>query len=279
MQFSVASQLFYEVREPTVFILNVEAAALRNQKILSENLVLSPAVALDRHVLDGGTRLVRAVVPPGPFEVAYLATVDLEMHDADPSSVEETPVADLPLEVVPFLNPSRYCQSDMLARFAHREFGHLPKGHQRVTAICNWIYEHVDYLSGSTNAETSAYDTMVQRAGVCRDFAHLGIAFCRALAIPARFASCYAWQLNPPDFHAVFECYLNGQWYLFDPTRKAALQGLVRIGVGRDAADAAFATIHGAAEMTGMTVTIDPVPEAEGEAPVAEPTIRAVGIA
>ncbi|MDQ0510177.1 transglutaminase-like domain-containing protein [Ancylobacter amanitiformis] len=275
MKFSVAARLAYEVRETTVFILNIEAAALRNQKILSETLDLTPAVAVDRHELEGGTRLVRVVVEPGTFEVAYDAEVELAMHDADPSSVGETPVAQLPLDVVPFLNPSRYCQSDRLARFAYREFGALPPGHARVTAICNWIHDHVDYLSGSSTSETSAYDTMVQRAGVCRDFAHLGIAFCRALAIPSRFASAYAWQLDPPDFHAVFECYLDGAWYLFDPTRKAALQGLVRIGVGRDAADAAFATIYGNAEMNSMAVTIAPLDEVAEE----EPTVRAVGIA
>ncbi|MCK0208769.1 transglutaminase family protein [Starkeya koreensis] len=275
MKFTVASRLAYEVRETTVFILNIEAAALRNQKILAERLDLTPAVALDRHELDGGTRLVRVVVEPGTFEVDYEATVELSMYDADPATLRETPVAELPLEAIPFLNPSRYCESDGLARFAHREFGALPPGHQRVTAICNWIYENVDYLSGSSDSQTSAYDTMVQRAGVCRDFAHLGIAFCRALAIPARFASSYAWQLDPPDFHAVFECYLDGAWYLFDPTRKAALQGLVRIGVGRDAADAAFATIYGDAVMTGMEVSIAPLEEVEDE----EPTVRAVGIA
>lgn len=275
MKFNVASRLAYEVRDTTVFLLNIEAAALRNQKILTERLNLTPAVAVDRHELDGGTRLVRVVVEPGTFEVDYAATIDLSMYDADPASLSETPVAELPLEVTPFLNPSRYCQSDRLARFAYREFGALPPGHQRVTAICNWIYENVDYLSGSSNSETSAYDTMVQRAGVCRDFAHLGIAFCRALSIPARFASSYAWQLDPPDFHAVFECYLDGAWYLFDPTRKAALQGLVRIGVGRDAADAAFATIYGNAVMTDMAVSIAPVEEVADE----EPTVRAVGIA
>ncbi|WP_425104448.1 transglutaminase-like domain-containing protein [Ancylobacter sp.] len=275
MKFNVASRLAYEVRDTTVFLLNIEAAALRNQKILSERLNLTPTVAVDRHELDGGTRLVRVVVEPGTFEVDYAATIDLSMYDADPASLSETPVAELPLEVTPFLNPSRYCQSDRLARFALREFGALPPGHQRVTAICNWIYDHVDYLSGSSTSETSAYDTMVQRAGVCRDFAHLGIAFCRALSIPARFASSYAWQLDPPDFHAVFECYLDGAWYLFDPTRKAALQGLVRIGVGRDAADAAFATIFGNAVMTDMAVSISPVEEVADE----EPTVRAVGIA
>ncbi len=275
MKFNVAARLAYEVQERTVFILNIEAAALRNQKILTETLELTPPVALDRFETEGGTRLVRAIVEPGPFTVTYDATVALDMHEADPSQVRETPVGELPLEVITFLNPSRYCQSDRLARFALREFGDLPGGHQRVTAICNWIYEHVDYVSGSSNSETSAYDTMVQRAGVCRDFAHLGIAFCRALGIPARFASSYAWQLDPPDFHAVFECYLDGAWYLFDPTRKAALQGLVRIGVGRDAADAAFATIYGQAEMTEMAVSIAPHEEVEDAAP----TVRAVGIA
>ncbi|WGD31785.1 transglutaminase family protein [Ancylobacter sp. WKF20] len=275
MTFSVAARLAYEVRDRTVFILNIEAAALRNQKILAETLDLSPAVAVDRFETEGGTRLVRAIVEPGTFTVAYDATVELAMHEADPTQVRETPVAELPLEVMTFLNPSRYCQSDRLARFAYREFGDLPGGHSRVTAICNWIYENVDYVSGSTSSETSAYDIMVQRAGVCRDFAHLGIAFCRALGIPARFASAYAWQLDPPDFHAVFECYLDGAWYLFDPTRKAALQGLVRIGVGHDAADAAFATIYGNAEMTGMEVSIAARAEVEGEAP----TVKAVGIA
>ncbi|MCJ8144117.1 transglutaminase family protein [Ancylobacter sp. A5.8] len=276
MKFRVSSRLDYEVKQPTLFILNVEAAALRNQRILSESLVLDPPQALDRHVAsESGTRLVRVMVQPGPFSVSYDAEVALDMHDADPATVPEVPIAELPLELAPYLNPSRYCQSDVLARFAHREFGALPPGHGRVTQICNWIYEHVDYQSGTSDSQTSAYDTMVLRAGVCRDFAHLAIAFCRALGIPARFASAYAWQLDPPDFHAVFEAYLGDAWYLFDPTRKAALQGLVRIGVGRDAADAAFATIYGEAEMTGMKVAIE-ASDAQDEE---QPTVRAVGIA
>lgn len=276
MRFSVSSQLDYEVRTPAVFILNVEPAALRNQRILSESLELTPTVALDRHEVPGnGTRFVRVSPQPGPFTVSYAGTIDLDMHDADPASVPEVAVAALPLEVMSYLNPSRFCQSDLLARFALREFGDLPPGHGRVTQICNWIHDHVDYVRGTSDAQTSAYDTMVLRAGVCRDFAHLGIAFCRALSIPARFATCYAWQLDPPDFHAVFEAYLGDAWYLFDPTRQAALQGLVRIGVGRDAADAAFATIHGEVDFKGMRIAIEP------DRPVtdSEPTVRAVGIA
>lgn len=276
MQFSVSSRLDYEVRAATVFILNVEPAALRNQRILSESLTLDPPLAVDRHVMgESGTRFVRVIAEPGPFSVAYRGEVELDMHDADPATVAETPIAELPLEVAPYLNPSRFCQSDMLARFAQREFGSLPPGHGRVTQICNWICDHVDYVPGTSDEQTSAYDTMVLRAGVCRDFAHLGIAFCRALGIPARFASAYAWQLDPPDFHAVFEAYLGGAWYLFDPTRQAALQGLVRIGVGRDAADAAFATIFGDVEFKGMQIAVEPSGGTQHE----EPTVRAVGIA
>ena len=151
------------------------------------------------------------------------------------------PLSTLPLDILPFLLPSRFVSSDRLALFAEREFGRLPKGHQRVTAICNWLYENIDYKRGSSDEETTADESLLKRAGVCRDFAHLGIAFCRALNIPARFVSCYAYGLEPCDFHAVFEAYLAGRWWLFDATRQANLDGLVRIGVGRDAAEIAFA--------------------------------------
>jgi len=131
----------------------------------------------------------------------------------------------------------------MLVRLAQHEFGKLQHGFSRVTAICNWIRNNVEYLRGSTNPLTSAYDTATERAGVCRDFAHLAIAFCRALLIPARFVAGYAYALQQPDFHAYFEAYLDGAWYIFDPTRLAPQTGLIRIGTGHDAADTSFATI------------------------------------
>jgi transglutaminase-like putative cysteine protease len=140
---------------------------------------------------------------------------------------------------------------------AQHHFGFVEPGFERVTAICNWIYENVAYLQGTTNTHTSAIDSVAERAGVCRDFAHLGIAFCRALNIPARFATGYAHQLFPQDFHAYFEAYLGGHWYAFDATRLVPQTGLVRIGAGADAARAAFATIFGDAPMVGMRVFID----------------------
>ena len=136
-------------------------------------------------------------------------------------------------------------ESDRLANFALREFAGFPRGHLRVSMICGWIYQNIEYRRGSSDAQTTAIEILVQRAGVCRDFSHLGIAFCRALGIPARFVTCYAFGLSPSDFHAVFEAYLGGRWWLFDGTRQAALDGLVRIGIGRDAAEVAFATPFG----------------------------------
>ena len=137
----------------------------------------------------------------------------------------------------------------------------MPPGYQRVAAICNWIRDNVDYVSGASDALTSAYDTVSQRAGVCRDFAHLGIALTRALGIPARYVSAYAWRLEPPDFHAVFEVFLGGPkgagWYVFDPTRMAAPEGIVRIGIGRDAGEVAFCTQFGEMDFDKPEVSID----------------------
>ena len=120
--------------------------------------------------------------------------------------------------------------------------------------INDWVYEHLDYVPGSTNATTTAADVLLQRTGVCRDFAHLAISLCRGIGIPACYVSGYAVDLNPPDYHGFMEAYLGGQWYLFDPTRLASTLGLVRIGVGRDAADLAFSTLTGSAKMTDKQV-------------------------
>jgi transglutaminase-like putative cysteine protease len=127
-------------------------------------------------------------------------------------------------------------------RFAHREFAGAGDGVAQVMAILEWIHRNVDYVAGVSDAETTAERTFVDRAGVCRDFTHLGITLARALGIPARAVSAYALQLDPPDFHAIFEVYLENGWWLIDPTRRAPIEGIVRIGSGRDASDIAFLT-------------------------------------
>jgi transglutaminase-like putative cysteine protease len=261
MEFSVSAKLGYRVKQPTPFVFNVQAERFAGQEVVSETLQIDPALPLEHWTMpESGNRYVRLIAPPGGFEVSYRAIVRLSHVIEDPDAVHEVPQGELPLSVLTHLYPSRYCQADRLQRFAHRTLDAVPPGHQRVTAICNWIRDNVDYVSGASDELTSAYDTVVQRAGVCRDFAHLGIAFCRALGIPARYVSAYAWRLQPPDFHAVFEAFLRGPsglgWYAFDPTRMAAPEGIVRIGIGRDAAEVAFCTQFGEMEFDKPEVSI-----------------------
>lgn len=253
MRFTLGCQLSYRVAQATPFLFNVELAKHASQTIVSECLTLDPTLDVERWTMpETGNRYLRIHVPEGPFTLRYDADVDVHPTLERPQDVTEVAVGDLPLPTLVHLYPSRYCQSDKLQRLAKRTFGDEPKGYRRVNAICNWIYDNVDYTGGVSDELTSAFDTATERAGVCRDFSHLAIALCRALGIPARYTSAYAWQLDPPDFHAVVEAFLCGPegpgWYLFDPTRKAAPNGLARIGIARDAAEVAFASPFGAVD-------------------------------
>jgi len=232
------------------FVFNIHAAHTASQQIAMENLTLSQAVDAQIHTDPiSGNRYMRLRALPGELRVSYSATVDLTHHSVDPAQVPEVPVRSLPPEVMGHIYPSRYCQSDRLLKFANDEFGQLWQGYSRVQAICDWVQAHVTFTSNSSNAHTSAVDTLIDRVGICRDFAHLMIALCRALNIPARFTTGTDYgadpALGPPDFHAYVEVYLGDHWYIFDPSGTAMPMGLVRFGTGRDAADVAFATIFG----------------------------------
>lgn len=262
MKFKLGCQLDYDISSDSTFIFNICALENQYQTILDRSLIVEPNYELNRFFdRDGHNSYFRLNAKSGKLKLDYQATVALTHDAAETDNLQETVPAQLPLEVVPYLYPSRYCQSDRLGKLAYDEFGDCQPGYSKVQAICDWIYDKIDYISGSSDSHTSAYDTATQRAGVCRDFAHLGIAFCRALSIPARFVSAYAWQLQPPDFHACFEAYLGDRWYLFDATRLAPTNGLIRIGTGRDAADAAFATVFGAVQLNEMNVYIDSLDE------------------
>jgi len=154
--------------------------------------------------------------------------------------------------VLGYIYPSRYCQSDRLAALAMAEFGPLRQGYERVKAIEQWVQRSVRFQSNTSNSNTSALETLIDRVGVCRDFAHLMIALCRALSIPARFATGTDYGadpvLGPTDFHAYVEVYLGNRWYIFDPSGTAIPMGFMRLGTGRDASDVAFATIFGSVQ-------------------------------
>lgn len=268
MQFNIGCKLGYNTSGETALVFNIAAQRAGHQSVGDETLTVTPQLASDEWVMpETGNRYVRFVAPAGKLVVEYRARVDLQPVQEDPGAIHEVPVARLPLSVFTQLYPSRYCQSDKLERFARSTFGGLDPGYARVNGICNWIHEYVSYEGGVSDAMTSAFDTVTQRAGVCRDFAHLAIALCRALGIPARYVSAYAFRLQPPDFHAVFEAFLEGPqgggWYLFDATRMSDPAGLVRIGIGRDAADVAFCSPYGPLTFDKPEVWI----EATGPAP------------
>lgn len=191
----------------------------------------------------------------GSFSAHYRATVDIVRDPPNLTALQVSPHNALPALVVSYLFPSRYCEADRFEQFVGREFGHLGGG-AKVRAMADWIYDHVDYISGSSDGTTTACDSFIKRQGVCRDFAHMLIAFARAAGIPARMVSAYAWQLDPPDFHAVVELWLEDAWHLVDPSRLAPVEGLVRIAVGRDATDISFMTIFGSAEMISQNVSV-----------------------
>ncbi len=254
---SVQSDLRYEVQSPSGLLLAVAAAETGHQHLVEHQLAVTPELAQEHLRFDPASHdIVRLSVQPGLLAISYRAIVDVRPHVPDDVPRRELSFVDLPGEVLGFLHPSRYCQSDLLGRFAQQTFGALDPGFDRVTGICNWIWEHLSYVPGSTDASTTAVDVLVGAAGVCRDYAHLGISFCRALGIPARYVSGYAVDLEPPDFHGFFEAFLDREWYLFDATRMAPINGLVRIATGRDAADVAFAAIVGSAELVSKEVIV-----------------------
>lgn len=254
---TVETVLEYQVRSPSHFCFSIEAAHWPSQKILSEELSISCG-ATPRHASDArsGTRFIRFDAPPGPLRVRYKAEVEVHPPLAD-EALRETPVGQVPGEIFPYLLATRYCESDVLAPQVLRRFGNIAPGYARVRAIESWIRQEIAYTPGSTDSNTTAQQVLAQRKGVCRDFAHLGITFCRALNIPARIVVGYVWFDEPPqDFHAVFEAWLDGHWVLFDPTGMAPVDRLVRIGTGRDAKDVAFATVFGEFTMTRKEVMV-----------------------
>lgn len=254
---TVETVLEYEVRSPAHCCFNVEAAHWPGQDIVSEHLTLSSGVVPRRFTDErSGNRFLRFDAQPGTLAVHYKAEV--EVHPAPPATgLRETPVGEVPDDVFRYLLPTRYCESDVLACAARKMFGKLAPGFARVRAINDWVHDEIGYQPGSTNSRTTAQEVFVQRAGVCRDFAHLGITFCRALNIPARFVVGYVWFDEPPqDFHAVFEAWLDGRWVLFDPTGMAPVERLVRIGTGSDAKDVAFSTLFGEVQMKSKKVTV-----------------------
>jgi transglutaminase-like putative cysteine protease len=256
LRVEVSARLAYAFPEPTETIAAVLAAHAPGQIVEHENLRLSPGAML-REAEDpvSGARLLRGCLG-GTVHLDYRTTVLLSPRLELPANVQVAPWSELPVEVLTYLLPSRFCPVDQFLRFAAREFGHIAPGGARAQAILDWIHLNVDYIHGVSTASTGAAGTFIDRAGVCRDFTHLGMTLCRAAGIPARAVAAYALNLDPPDFHAVFEVFLDDGWWLVDPTRLAPIGGMVRIAHGRDAADIAFLTTAGPVEARSLAISV-----------------------
>jgi transglutaminase-like putative cysteine protease len=246
------------------FIFNVHAAHTPCQVVVAEQLSISQPLPAEVHT-DPGTRnrYLRTRAAAGPLRIGYSATVDVTHHFALPGQIAEVPVARMPPEVLSYIYPSRYCQSDRLLKLAFREFGHIWQGYSRVQTIRDWVNQHVTFTANTSDSNTSAVDTLISQVGVCRDYAHLMIALCRAVNIPARFTTGIDYgadpALGPTDFHAYVEVFLGDRWYMFDPSGTAIPMGFVRFGTGRDAADVSFATIFGSIKSEAPLIRIEAI--------------------
>jgi transglutaminase-like putative cysteine protease len=255
MRVEIDVVLDYDLPEPHDVLLQIEVAQMADQRIIGDKLTVSSPERL--RPLEGnesvGQRTWAAGV--GQFHAHYGAIVEIDRAEIPLEGLSAADPRDLPALVVPYLLPSRYCESDKFESFVHRDFADH-QGGSKILAMRDWIAGHVDYVSGASNGDTTASDTFVQRQGVCRDYAHLLASLSRAAMIPARVVSAYAPGVTPPDFHAVVEVWLNDSWHLIDATGMARPDEIVRIAVGRDATDIAFMTVFGTAEFRNQVVTV-----------------------
>ena len=256
MKLRVRSELVYAFEQPTDVLYKVLVARWPGQPVLEETLSVDPPFSFREDMdSDSGARVLRVRLN-GEVSLTYEAVVSngrlTELHDG----LRQRDWGDLPVETLPYLLPSRFCPTDQFGSLVETEFAGL-EGGARVRAMVEWIRNHISYTPGASGPSTTAADTFIERAGVCRDFTHLGVTLCRAAGIPARAVSAYAHLLDPPDFHAVMEVWLGHGWWLIDPTGLAPVDGLVRIAAGRDAADIAFLTTNGGCRMKHQKVSVE----------------------
>ncbi|SHJ67260.1 Transglutaminase-like superfamily protein [Rubritalea squalenifaciens DSM 18772] len=256
MQFLTTARLNYELMNEATILASIKCMRTPGQTVLSEILSSDrPAEMTDLvHDMAHGTYTRINIHSPGPLSLQYSAQATPTHSLIAGASLTSPHPSTLPAELLPFIYPSRYCQSDRLREVAEEIAGNELSAFAKVSRIVDWIHQHISYAPGTTSEQDSATDILEKRSGVCRDFSHLAIALVRALSIPARYLTAYAAQLEPQDFHACFEAYLGEQWCLFDPTHLAPLNGIVRIASGHDASDTALASLYG--DIVGSEVQV-----------------------
>ena len=252
---------------PIVTLLNVHPS---RKKDLCEpdELHTDPVVNIENYEDSFGNHSCRLVAPPGKIRFHNATLIeDSGKPDLEGPDAREIPIEQLPLDVLPYLMNSRYCEVDLLSNTASEVFWNAPKGWQRVQAVCDWVHSKVTFGYEFSNPTRTALGVYTERVGVCRDFQHLAITFCRALNIPARYATGYLGDIgvivapSPMDFSAWFEVYLEDRWWTFDARHNIRRIGRVLMATGRDATDCAITTSFGRAKLIHFQVTSDEVQE------------------
>ncbi len=239
---------------PVIFMLRPRSGWA--QWIMEEIYQVAPRVQMVEFTDLYGNLCQRLVMPPGDFEVSIQVRADVPDEVDVDWEAPVLPVPALPTDVLHYLLPSRYCQSDQIHGALGPIRGTETQDYRSVEAIRAWIHRHIKYQYGTSDASTSALDTAKSRQGVCRDFAHLGIALCRSLNIPARMVVGFLHELDPMDLHAWFEAYLNGRWFTFDATQNQPRGNRIVVAYGRDATDVALATAFAPFKLNSMKVTV-----------------------
>jgi transglutaminase-like putative cysteine protease len=248
---------------PMVFLLHAQPRA--DQRLLvPDTLMTAPELPVFIYRDAFGNTCARLVAPPGRIEIWTDALMeDSGVPERECHAAAEIPVQALPPDTLQFLMPSRYCESDLLLNEAWNAFGHLAPGWHRVQAICNLVNARIQFGYGFARTTKTALETYHERCGVCRDMAHLAIAFCRAMNIPARYCTSYLGDIGVPpvdapmDFAACMEVFLGGEWHVFDPRNNQRRIGRLLIARGRDAADVAISTSFGQSALQHFRVHTD----------------------
>jgi transglutaminase-like putative cysteine protease len=248
----VGCHIVYQTPVPTAILLVLKPRHDAHQVVLHQQLTFTPHLPCFHFEDAHGNLTDRAVLQAGENVIHHDAIVSVSsLSDAPAAPAVPTPVYQLPPETLRYTLPSRYCDSDKLLNFAWQQFGHIENGLQRVQAICNWVHNNIQYRFGAGSSVISASEVLLQRFGVCRDFAHVAIAFCRAFNLPARYVTGHLPDVahldpgTPMDFHAYFEVFLGHQWFTFDARYNEPRIGRVKVAQGLDAVDGAFSTIYG----------------------------------
>jgi transglutaminase-like putative cysteine protease len=268
LKIRVGFDITYGCPQPTPMIFNLNVHFSRVSDLTGrDDLLFDPPVPSTAYRDSFGNWCTRVVAPQGSLRVSADATLkDRGEPDATVQRASQTPVPDLPEEALIFLLGSRYCETDRLSETAWNLFGSAPAGWGRVQAICDYVHRHITFGYEHARMTRSALEAFHDKTGVCRDYAHLAVAFCRCMNIPARYCTGYLSDVGVPpphapmDFAAWFEAYLDGRWYTFDPRNNKPRIGRVLIARGRDAADVAISSTFGPNTLTSFRVWTDEVP-------------------